>query len=110
MQDNNVATKLTIFLREDDHVQHTALFEVVLREAKDFGLKGATVLRGIEGFGVSGQVHTNRFPDSNDALPVIVELIDTPDQIDRFLASLTVLTAASLVTKESVQLIEPITP
>jgi PII-like signaling protein len=91
-------------------VQHAALFEVILREAKAFGLRGATVWRGIEGFGVSGQVHTNRFPDANDDLPVIIELIDAPEQIDLFLSSLTVLTAASLVTKESVLLVTPSAP
>jgi len=107
---NDDATKLTIFLREDDTVQHVALFEVILREAKEFGLRGATVWRGIEGFGVSGQVHSNRFPDANDDLPIIVELIDSPEQIDRFLSSLHVLTAASLVTKESVRLVGPSAP
>ncbi len=110
MEPSNVATKLTIFLREDDEVGHQPLFDVVLREAQEFGVRGATVWRGIEGFGVGGQVHSNRFPDANDDLPIVVELIDTPERIDSFLASLTVLTAASLVTKETVQLVELHTP
>ncbi len=102
---DDMATKVTIFLDEDDRHQHRGLHEAVLQRAKESGIIGATVLRGIEGFGASGRVRTSRFPDADTGLPLIVELIDRPERIEKFLATLADLTPGSLVTTESVHIV-----
>ena len=107
---DETATKVTIFLSEDDRLHHRGLHEEIMQRAKDFGVIGATVWRAIEGFGQSGRVRTSRFPDANTGLPLIVELIDSPERIESFLVTLRELAPGSLVTKEQVQLIRTSVP
>ena len=110
MSVNETATKVTIFLNEDDRLHHRGLHEEVMQRAKDFGVIGATVWRAIEGFGQSGRVRTLRFPDANTGLPLIVELIDSPERIEGFLVTLSELAPGSLITKEQVQVIRASVP
>jgi hypothetical protein len=107
---DEVATKVTIFLSEDDRLHHHGLHDAVLNQAKDYGVIGATVWRAIEGFGPSGRVRTSRFPDASTGLPLIVELIDSPERIEKFLVTLSELTPGSLVTKEQVRIMRTQTP
>ncbi len=107
---DEVATKVTIFLSEDDRLHHRGLHEEILQRAKDFGVIGVTVWRAIEGFGQSGRVRTTRFPDANTGLPLVVELIDSPERMESFLVTLSELAPGSLVTKEQVQVIRSSVP
>lgn len=100
---DEIATKVSIFLSEDDRLHHHSLHEVVLNRAKDYGVTGATVWRGIEGFGMSGHVRTSRFPDANTGLPLVVELIDSPKRMEDFLMTIGDLAHGFLVTKEEVR-------
>jgi PII-like signaling protein len=102
-----IATRLMVFLSEDDRAGHRSLPEVILDRARQEGLAGATIWRGIEGFGASGQIRTARFPDSCSGLPVVLELIDLPDRIEAFIPVLRTLAAGSLITREQVQLSRP---
>ena len=77
---------LRIFLGESDKVGHQPLYEVLVREAKKEGLAGATVLRGVEGFGANSRViHTAKILRLSEDLPIVVELIDTEEKIRKFL-------------------------
>ena len=67
-------------------------------------MAGATVWRGIEGFGASGYFRTARFPDAAPGLPLALELIDLPERIDAFLAVVRDLAPGSFVTREEVQM------
>jgi hypothetical protein len=68
------------------------------------GLAGATVLRGIEGFGASSVVHTARILRLSEDLPIVVELVDTTDKIDEFLAVADEMVSEGLVTVERVEI------
>ncbi|MGA3244900.1 MAG: DUF190 domain-containing protein [Bacteroidota bacterium] len=77
---------LRIFLGESDKIDHKPLYEVIIEEARKRGLAGATVLRGIEGFGANSRViHTAKILRLSEDLPIVVELIDTEENIRQFL-------------------------
>jgi hypothetical protein len=104
------AKLLRIFLGEADKVKHTALYEVIVREARKAGLAGATVWRGIMGFGPTSRIRTARILDLSTDLPVIVEIADEEEKINKFLPVLHDLfeTAESggLITVENVKVIK----
>lgn len=77
---------LRVFLGESDKVNHRPLFEVLVERARKEGLAGATVLRGIEGFGADSRViHTAKILRLSEDLPIVVELVDTEKKIKEFL-------------------------
>jgi len=77
---------LRIFLGESDKIDHKPLYEVIIQEARKRGLAGATVLRGIEGFGANSRViHTAKILRLSEDLPIVVELVDTEENIRQFL-------------------------
>jgi PII-like signaling protein len=104
------ATRLMVFLSEDDRQHHRWLHEILLNQARESGIVGATVWRGIEGFGPSGRVRTSRFPDANVGLPIAVELIDSAERIENFLAVVHELAPGSFVTSEQVHVIRGHSP
>jgi PII-like signaling protein len=104
MSVTQVATRIVIFLSEDDRLHHRGLHEEILSRASEAGMAGATVWRGLEGFGASGHVRTARFPDAATGLPLAVELIDVPERIEAFLDVVRQLAPDSLVTREQVEM------
>lgn len=102
------AKLLRIFLGEADKLGHTALHEVVVRKAREAGLAGATAWRGTMGFGRTSRIRTARILDLSTDLPMVVEIVDHEDRIDRFLPVLHDLFEASqcggLITLEKVQI------
>ena len=99
-----VATRVMVFLSEDDRVAHHGLHEALLNRAREDGMAGATVWRGIEGFGASGRFRTARFPDAATGLPLALELIDAPERIEAFLQVVRELAPGCFVTREQVQM------
>ena len=98
-----VATRVVVFLSEDDRVAHRGLHEALLNRAREDGIAGATVWRGIEGFGASGRLRTARFPDTATGLPLALEVIDAPERIDAFLEVVRELAPGCFVTRDQVQ-------
>ncbi|MBF6177726.1 DUF190 domain-containing protein [Nocardia otitidiscaviarum] len=78
------ASRLTVLLSEDDRWQHRPRYHEIVRRARDAGLAGASVWRGIEGFGASADIHTTRLLDLADRLPVLVMMVDDTDALRRF--------------------------
>jgi PII-like signaling protein len=77
---------LRIFIGESDSVQGQSLFEAIVHGAKERGLAGATVLRGIEGFGaVSRVIHTAKILRLSEDLPIVIEIVDSENKIKEFL-------------------------
>ena len=77
---------LRIFIGESDKDGHRPLYEAIVRSAKERGLAGATVLRGVEGFGANSRyIHTAKILRLSEDLPVIVEIVDTEAKIRDFL-------------------------
>jgi uncharacterized protein len=82
------ALRLTVLTGTDDRVGRHPLYHEIVTRARAEGLAGATVLRGCEGYGASGFVHTDRLLDAADDLPVTVIIIDEADKIRAFLPRL----------------------
>jgi PII-like signaling protein len=77
---------LRIFLGESDKLEHKPLYEVIVRAARKEGLAGATVLRGVEGFGADSRIiHTAKILRLSEDLPIVIELVDTEENIRKFL-------------------------
>ena len=104
MATTQMATRVMIFLSEDDRVGHHGLYDELLNRAREDGLAGATVWKGIEGFGSSGHFRTNRFPDAVVGLPVAIELVDSSERIEAFLPIVAELAPGSFVTREAVEI------
>lgn len=79
------------------------LWEWILRQARRFGLAGATVLRGIAGFGAHSRIHTARLERLSVDLPIVIEIVDTIDRIEAFLPLLDAAIPEGLATIERVQ-------
>jgi len=77
---------LRIFVGESDHYEGKPLYEWILLKARDEGLAGATVLRGLAGFGANSLIHTSKVLRLSDDLPMIIECIDKWEKIHTFLS------------------------
>ena len=96
---------LRIFIGESDHWHGKPLYEAIVERVRSEGLAGATVVRGIEGFGKASRVHTTRILRLSADLPILIEIVDTDEQIDRILPVLDEMVGEGLVTLEKVHVI-----
>jgi PII-like signaling protein len=99
------AELLRIFIGESDKHQGRPLYEVLVENARQRGLAGATVLRGTLGFGASSRIHTAKVLRLSEDLPMVVEIVDRPERIAEFLPELDTLVTEGLVTLERVRVI-----
>jgi len=99
------AVRLTIFLGEDDTWHHKPLYHEIVSRAHHAGLAGASVLRGIEGYGASSRIHTSRLLSLSEDLPLAVIIVDQEDRIRAFLPQLDELVAEGLVILDPVEVI-----
>lgn len=103
------ATLLRLFLGESDQVRGRPLFELLVQKARHLGLAGATVLRGVEGFGGSGKVHSARLLRLAEELPLVLEIVDDEKNLAPFVVEAEHLLEASrsggLLTFEKVRTI-----
>ena len=84
MENNSNAKLLRIFIGESDKSGHQPMYEAIVFEAKKQKLSGATVIRGIMGFGANSRVHTTKLFEISADLPLIIEIVDTEDNIREF--------------------------
>jgi PII-like signaling protein len=96
---------LRIFIGESDKHGHHALYEAIVLKAREAGLAGATVLRGVMGFGKHSVLHTAKILRLSEDLPMVVEIVDTLEKIEHFLPALDEMISDGLVTLESVRVI-----
>jgi uncharacterized protein len=96
---------LRIFLGEGDEYQHRPLYKVIVNRARELNLAGATVLRGRMGFGKSKRLHNATILRLSFDLPMILEIVDTPEKIEAFLPELKKMMPAGLITAERAQII-----
>lgn len=95
---------LRIFVGESDRHENVPLYEWIVRKAREMGLAGATVLRGLEGFGARSRIHTAKILRLSTDLPIVVEVVDTIDNIERFLPEIDGAIAEGLATLEKVEI------
>ena len=98
------AARLTVLLGEDDHYKHRPRYHEIVRRARDAGLSGASVWRGVEGYGVSSRIHTTRMLDLAENLPVMVMIIDDSQLLRDFVVANAELFASGTVTLSAVQM------
>ncbi len=96
---------LRIFLGEDDRHEHLPAYEWVVRKAREAGLGGATVLRGMEGFGARSQLHKASILRLSTDLPVVVEIVDSEEKIAAFLPLVDEALGDGIATLERVQVL-----
>jgi PII-like signaling protein len=94
---------LRIFIGESDKYEGMPLYEWIVRKAREHGLAGATVLRGIEGFGAHSRVHTTKILRLSIDLPIVVEIVDSLEKIEAFLPAIDGAIREGLATLEKVQ-------
>ena len=96
---------LRIFIGEADKHEGKPLYEWIVRQAQAQGLAGATVMRGLMGYGAnSREIHTFKIERLSSDLPLVVELVDTKENLDRFLETVESHISAGLVTLEKAQI------
>ncbi|HDP67390.1 MAG TPA: DUF190 domain-containing protein [Candidatus Marinimicrobia bacterium] len=95
---------LRIFIGENDKHEGMPLYEWIVRRAKAENLAGATVVRGLEGFGASSRIHTAKILRLSEDLPIIVEIVDTLEKIEAFIPILDEVVHEGLATVENVQI------
>jgi len=76
---------LRIFIGESDRHEGRPLYEWIVRQARAHHMAGATVVRGLEGFGAHSRMHTAKILRLSQDLPIIIEIVDTPEKIHSFL-------------------------
>jgi PII-like signaling protein len=96
---------LRVFIGEADRWEGTPLYEAIVQAARSRGLAGATVFKGVEGFGAHSRVHTSRILRLSQDLPVLVEIVDTEEKIQAFLPVLDEMVREGLVTVEKATVI-----
>jgi PII-like signaling protein len=99
------AVLLRIFIGEADRWHHRPLYEAIVMRARELHLAGATVLRGPMGFGKSSRVHTAKILRLSMDLPLVIEIVDTEENINKLLPALEEMMAGGLVTLEKAKVI-----
>lgn len=96
---------LRVFVGESDRWDGRLLYEAILEKAREQGLAGTTILRGIEGFGANSCVHTTKILRLSEDLPVVIEIVDKPERIQEILPILDEMVTEGLITLEKVHII-----
>jgi hypothetical protein len=96
---------LRIFIGESDRWHGMPLYEAIVRRAREEGLAGATVLRGMEGFGAHSRIHTAKILRLSEDLPIVVEIADKAERIEAFLPLLDEMVQEGMMTLEKVRII-----
>lgn len=94
---------LRIFIGESEKVDGKSLYQRLVEEARTSGLAGATVWRGMMGYGANSRIHTSKILRLSQDLPVIVEIVDTREKLEAFLEEIDPLIKGGLATLEKAQ-------
>lgn len=96
---------LRVFVGENHRYHGLPLFEAIIQKAREKGLAGATVLKGVEGYGIHKRIHTHRLLELAEEMPIVIEIVDTPEKVESFLPLLDEMINEGAVTLEDVRLI-----
>jgi len=97
---------LRVFVGESDRWHGKPLYQAIVERVRKEGLAGATVLRGIEGFGADSRLHTARILRLSEDLPIVVDIVDAAEKIDRLLPILDEMVTEGLITLETVHVVK----
>jgi PII-like signaling protein len=99
------ARRVQVFVGEADHIGHQPAYRAILEYLRHEGAAGATVTRGVAGFGVHSRIHQASILDLSADLPMVVTWIDRPDEVDRLLPGLLERSGSGIVTLEDVSVV-----
>lgn len=99
------AVRLKIFTGEENRIKHRPMYEVIVEEARNQGLAGASVYKGVMGYGANSQVRTTSILRLSEDLPLIIEIIDRADKIEKFTEFLNENMTEGMVTSEEVSIV-----
>ena len=94
---------MRIYIEETDRCHGKPLYEQIVLKAKELGLSGATVLRGMMGFGAHSHLHTAKLLRLSETLPVVIEIVDSKEKLEKLYPYLDEMIADGLVTTENVE-------
>ena len=94
---------LRVFVGESSKHEGMPLYEWIVRRAREHGLAGATVLRGLEGFGANSRLHTAKILRLSSDLPIVIEIVDTEENIEAFLPTVDAAIGEGMATIEKVE-------
>jgi PII-like signaling protein len=97
---------LRVFIGESDRWEGAPLYEAIVRKARTEGLAGATVLRGLMGFGAQSRIHTAKILRLSEDLPIVVEIVDSLEKIERFAGDISPMISDGMVTLEKARVIK----
>lgn len=97
---------LRIFIGESDRWQGKPLYEAIILKAREMGIAGATMLRGLMGFGAASRIHTAKILRLSEDLPIVVEIVDGADKIEALLPVIQEMVQEGLITLERVRVIQ----
>jgi PII-like signaling protein len=100
------ARRVRVYIGESDQCHGKPLFTAIVERCRREGLAGATVLRGIEGYGANSRIHTARILQLSEDLPIVVDIVDRAEKIDRLLPILDEMVTEGLITVETVQIVK----
>lgn len=110
MQTSSEAKLLRIFVGESDRINGKPVYETLVLKAREAGLAGATVIKGIMGFGANSKIHTSKLLTLSEDLPLIIEIVDTLEKIESFIPTINNIfenaNIGGLVTIEKAQIIK----
>ena len=95
---------LRIFIGESDKYERQPLHQWIVKKARESGLAGATVFRGLEGYGASSRLHTAKLLRLSSDLPIVIEIVDTDDKIEKFIPLIDEAIKNGLATLEKVRI------
>jgi len=99
------AVRLTILIGEDDQWQHRPLYDEIVRRAHAAGLAGASVFRGVEGYGANNNIHTTRILSLSEDLPIAIMIVDREPLVREFVAGLREMRIEGSITLEPVEVV-----
>jgi uncharacterized protein len=88
MKSGEKAKRLRIYISSTDKFEHKPLYEVIVFKAREKGIIGATVLKGIMGYGASSEIYTDKLWEISEKIPLVIEIVDSPGKIDLFIETL----------------------
>jgi Uncharacterized conserved protein len=100
------AKRLRIYLGEHDRYAGKTLYQAIVEKAKELDLAGATVFRGLMGYGANSRIHTASIVDLSSDLPILVEIVDSEEYINKFLPFLDQMMQEGLVILDDIEVIK----
>jgi PII-like signaling protein len=97
---------LRIFIGESDSWHGKPLYEAIILKAREIGIAGATMLRGMMGYGAASRIHTAKILRLSEDLPIVIEIVDSADKIDALLPLIDDMVDEGMITLERVRVIK----